>query len=295
MADRRTAGGGLNVNPSRRQLAAMREHWQHGPIDLVIDAWGDMAAVRAAHDAAWHRFQGVLAELVSELPLLRAPAARHLPLRGVIARRMLAATLPFAHDFITPMAAVAGSVAEEIVAFFAAEAGVTRACVNNGGDIAVHLAPGQYLSVGIVTNACAPLLDGAIELHSAQPVRGVATSGWRGRSFSLGIADSVTVLAHTASAADAAATMIANAVDVAHPAIARAPADSLRDDTDLGARLVTVGVGALPAALRKAALERGSRVAAGCAERGLIAGAALALQGEWRTIGALLHKLPRAA
>ena len=295
MADRRTAGGGLNVSASRRQLAAMREHWQHGPIDLVIEAWGEMAAVRAAYDAAWHRFQGVLAELVAELPLLRTPSARDLPLRGVIARRMLAATLPFARDFITPMAAVAGSVAEEIVAFFAAEAGVTRACVNNGGDIAVHLAPGQRLSVGIVTNLCAPLLDGGIELHSTLPVRGVATSGWRGRSFSLGIADSVTVLAHTASAADAAATMIGNAVDVQDPAIKRAAADSLKDDTDLGSRLVTVKVGVLPVAQRKVALERGLRAADQYAERGLIAGAALALQGEWRTIGALSHPLPRAA
>ena len=49
-------------------------------------------------------------------------------------------------------------------------------------------------------------------------MRGIATSGWRGRSFSLGIADAVTVLAATAAEADAAATMIANAVDLpGHP------------------------------------------------------------------------------
>ena len=34
------------------------------------------------------------------------------------------------------------------------------------------------------------------------PHRGVATSGWRGRSHSLGIADSVTVVARNAAAAD---------------------------------------------------------------------------------------------
>ena len=68
-------------------------------------------------------------------------------------------------------------------------------------------------------------------------MRGVATSGWRGRSFSLGIADAVTVLAATAAAADAAATIIANAVDLpGHPAIARRPASELEDDSDLGDR-----------------------------------------------------------
>ena len=66
-------------------------------------------------------------------------------------------------------------------------------------------------------------------------MRGIATSGWRGRSFSLGIADAVTVLADRAAAADAAATIIANAVDLpGHPAIVRVPACELAPDSDLG-------------------------------------------------------------
>ena len=44
-------------------------------------------------------------------------------------------------------------------------------------------------------------LDGRFSVAASSPVRGIATSGWRGRSFSLGIADSVTVLATTASRA----------------------------------------------------------------------------------------------
>ena len=68
------------------------------------------------------------------------------------------------------------------------------------------------------------------------PARGIATSGRHGRSFSLGIADAVTVLARTASQADAAATVIANAVDLpGHPAIVRCPAQDLQPDSDLGA------------------------------------------------------------
>jgi uncharacterized protein len=116
-------------------------------------------------------------------------------------------------------------------------------------------------------------------------VRGVATSGWRGRSWSLGIADSVTVLAASGAAADAAATMIANAVDVASPAIERRRACDVDDDTDLGERLVTIGVGALPDEAVEAALANGAVLAERLAEAGLIWGAVLALQGRYRVTG----------
>ena len=273
--------------PERKALPGGREHWQHGPIDLVIRAEGDADAVARAYAAAWQRFQSVLDELVGELSMLRLPVEHAHPLRGVIARRMGAATAPYASEFITPMAAVAGSVAQEIVTFFTAEPGVRKAYVSNGGDIALHLRPGESLGVGLVANAYAPALNGEVKVEAASGIRGVATSGWRGRSFSLGVADSVTVLAATAAQADAAATMIANAVNVQHDNIERAPANTLKDDTDLGARLVTVNVGALPPALRAQALDAGARAAQSYLARGLVIGAALALQGEWRSIGCL--------
>jgi ApbE superfamily uncharacterized protein (UPF0280 family) len=271
--------------PARKQLPGGREHWQHGPIDLVIRAEGEAGAVVRAYAGAWQRFQHVLEELVAELAMLRLPVEHANPLRGAIARRMVAATAPYAQEFITPMAAVAGSVAQEIAGFFAAEPGVRKVYVNNGGDIALHLTPGASLSVGLVANAYAPALNGQVDVGFDSGIRGVATSGWRGRSFSLGIADSVTVLAASAAQADAAATMIANAVNVEHAAIERAPASTLKDDTDLGARLVTVNVGTLPAQARSAALDAGARAAQAYLERGLVIGAALALQGEWRSIG----------
>jgi len=277
----------VNTAATRSALAGGREHWQHGPIDLVIAVHGDAAAVARAYERAWTRFQGVLDELVAELPLLRTPMDQAREARGVVARRMVEATRPFAAEFITPMAAVAGSVAQEIAGIFAAEAGVRKAYVNNGGDIALHLAAGESLAIGLVANAYAPALDAQVEISAASGIRGVATSGWRGRSFSLGVADSVTVLAHSASAADAAATMIANAVNVEHPAIARAPADTLKDDTDLGLRLVTVEVGELPADACAIALDRGYAAANLYLRRGLIIGAALALKNQWRTIGRL--------
>lgn len=200
---------------------------------------------------------------------------------------MLSACLPYApHLYITPMAAVAGAVADEIIAFFAAQPGIRRAYVNNGGDIALHLSPGAQYRVGLyadVSREGAPSstddLDGGFTVSADSRVRGVATSGWRGRSFSLGIADSVTVLACSAALADAAASVIGNQVDVQHPAIRRAPADTLKDDTDLGQALVTVDVGALPETLIEQALARGAAQAHALLDAGLIEGAALVLQG----------------
>ena len=111
---------------------------------------------------------------------------------------------------------------------------------------------------------------------------GVATSGWRGRSLSLGIADAVTVVARDAAAADAAATLVANAVNVDHPAVHRLPAHTVRDDTDLRDLPVTVAVGALPADAIDTALAAGLQVAHRMQVSGLIHAACLRLQGRVR-------------
>jgi uncharacterized protein len=261
---------------------------QHGPIDLVVQAFGDVAAVREAYAAAVRRFGGVLAELCQELDLLRAPADRlGALLEGPIARRMLAAVSPFASRmFITPMAAVAGAVAEDIMATMTAAAPLTRAYVNNGGDIALHLTEMQSFKIGLVDRPDLPNLFGATEIRAEHPVRGIATSGYLGRSFSLGIAEAVTVLAATAAMADAAATVIANAVDLpGHPAIQRMPANSLQADSDLGAIPVTRSIGHLTDAEIEDALARGLHQADVLQKRGLIAAAALHLKGTSRALG----------
>ena len=265
-----------------------RLHLQDGPIDLIIEARGREADVRAAYEAAARRFTGLLDELCAELPELRRAAhPANCSLRGAIARRMHAAVAPFAADcFITPMASVAGSVAEEILGAMIAAAPVRRAYVNNGGDIALHLTQGEQFTVGLMDR---PDRDGVMQtmvIDASDPTRGIATSGRHGRSFSLGIADAVTVLARTAAQADAAATIIANAVDLpGHPAIQRYPADSLQPDSDLGRRLVTREVGALSAVDIAEALDAGARCARQCLGKGLIEAAALRLLGETIIVG----------
>jgi ApbE superfamily uncharacterized protein (UPF0280 family) len=285
---------------SRRELGDGRWRFQHGPIDCIVAAEGDARAVEDCVERAWQRFGGMLDELVGELPLLRADQWTTPSPRGCVARRMVDACAPHASDgrFITAMAAVAGSVADELLVSFAAD-GITRASINNGGDIALRLVPGTSFDVGLCADPVrgrfgAPL-DGRFTITSSSPVRGIATSGWRGRSFSLGIADAVTVLATTAARADAAATIIANAVDVADARIVRAPASSVRDDSDLGDRLVTRHVPTLPPRLVDEAIDRGAAEAAAQIRAGRIIAAVLALQGHWRVVGDVDARLPRAA
>lgn len=259
---------------------------QDGPIDLVIMAEGEARAVEAAYGAARARFATVLDELCAELPLLRRDVREGEAARGVVARRMQAAAAPLRGlGFITPMAAVAGAVAEEILAAMVVAAPLGRAAVNNGGDVALHLAPGATMALGMVARPelGQPDLFGRFTLSAASPVRGVATSGRHGRSFSLGIADAVTVLARTAAAADAAATVIANAVDLPdHPAIHRLPATQLQPESDLGQHRVVRDVGPLDAREVAAALAAGWACAGDLRRQGLIESAALHLAGETR-------------
>jgi ApbE superfamily uncharacterized protein (UPF0280 family) len=283
------------MGPTRARLDARRWHFQHGPIDLVLEAFGAEAAVAAAHERAWRRFATVLDELVAELRILRQEVGGATALKGAVARRMVAACMPYRDVFITPMAAVAGAVAEEILLALADGGDLAKAYVNNGGDIALHLGAGESFRIGLVADADRAArhghrfaVDGAFEVRDTMRVRGVATSGWRGRSWSLGIADSVTVLAATASTADAAATVIANAVTVDHPAIRRRPAAEVDDNTDLGGLPVTVDVGVLPDDVVAAALEAGVQRAEGLLARGLIWGAVLALQSRVRVVGGVV-------
>lgn len=256
-----------------------RLHLQHGPIDLIIEAFGRREQVERAHRQAIDRFGDILPTLVRELPALRRPVGDAYPLlQGPVARRMAEAVWPHRAVFITPMAAVAGAVADEMLQAMLAGRTLERAYVNDGGDIAIHLAPGHSLRAGIFAQA----LDGAVTLTHDRPVRGIATSGRGGRSFSLGIADNATVLARTAAAADAAATRIANAVNIDHPAIERRPARDLDPDSDLVDLPVTVSVGNLPAALVEEALDRGAAEARRLRLLGLIDSAAISLLGQWR-------------
>lgn len=276
-----TTGPVAAMLPDGRRL-----HLQHGPIDLVIGADGSSEEINAAYRQAAASFDNVLEDLVGELELLRMPccAGSEEP-RGAIARCMYAAATAHANRFVTPMVAVAGAVADHVLAAMVSGRRLQRAYVNNGGDIALYLAGKASFRIGICTDPQTGASAGKATITSADGIRGIATSGWRGRSHSLGIADAVTVLACNAATADAAATMIANAVNLESGAIERRPACELSPDSDLGDLLVTVGVGPLAGNEIEEALDSGCEAASGMIASGLVDAAFLALRGQFRAVG----------
>jgi len=255
---------------------------RHGPIDLIIEADGDRTQVEKAYQQAASAFETVLSELVSELEILRKPLGdRRQVLQGVIARNMQRAVRNIADDvFATPMIAVAGAVADRVLYAMKDNTQLERAYVNNGGDIALYLSSKATFDVGICSNIETGSLMSKAHICADDNIGGIATSGWRGRSHSFGIADAVTVLAVDGATADTAATLIANEIDLPdHPAISRTPAVELSPDSDLGYQLVTVAVGNLTVPETKAALCRGQEFASGMIERGDVQAVHASLNG----------------
>ena len=267
-------------------MADNRLHLQHGPIDLILHVDASEEIRKRLYSTAKKRFSTVLQELVVEMDLLKQPWSADLPdPKGGIAQKMCFAVRG-SDIFVTPMAAVAGAVADEVLEAMLYEAKnpdpcleeIQRMYVNNGGDIAFWLNAGESFSIGVVDNPGIPELNARVSLAYESPVRGIATSGWRGRSQSLGIADAVTVLAGSAAIADAAATLIANDVNVYYPGILKRPASEVKDESDLGMLPVTVDVPPLPVDQISEALKRGAQTAGNFIRTGKIEAAYLSLQ-----------------
>ena len=267
-------------------MADNRLHLQHGPIDIIAHVDAPEEVRKRLYTSASNRFSTVLVELVAEMDLLKQPWSADLPdSKGGIAQKMCFAVRG-SDIFVTPMAAVAGAVADEVLEAMLYEAKnpdpcleeIQRMYVNNGGDIAFWLNAGESFSIGVVDNPGIPELNARVSLAYESPVRGIATSGWRGRSQSLGIADAVTVLAGSAAIADAAATLIANDVNVDYPGILKRPASEVKDESDLGMLPVTVDVPPLPVDQISEALKRGAQTAGNFIRTGKIEAAYLSLQ-----------------
>ncbi len=276
-----------------------RLHLQHGPIDLIIDATGDAREVRRAFKQAFVSFQDILTTLAAQLPVLRTPyvGSDDHQFDGSVANRMKQAVQPFAECRVTPMAAVAGAVADHVLSCLLRGRTLSKVQVNNGGDIALFLDATSEYNIGICCDPEKNSFTDSISLTAQQGIGGVATSGWKGRSHSLGIADAVTVLANNAASADVAATLIANAVDIPSAAeVIRMPANELQPDSDLNSRLVTVNVLPLSTAQCKQALNAGENCAKKMLALGQIHSCYLHVQGQTRTLSLnpTSHVFPRS-
>lgn len=262
-------------------------HLRAGPIDLHLRAEGEFKDVQRAMAQADAVFDDILPALVLELSELRLPlGAQPRSFHHPIAQRMQRVCQLYHLYCVTPMAAVAGAVAEYVLAAMCQQTQLRRAWVNNGGDIALHLAPETAFDCGLVSDLTQGQYHSKIQLPYAAPVRGIATSGWQGRSHSLGIADAVTVLARSAPVADVTATLIANAVDLPNDLrIQRLPACELNPDSDLGDRAVTVAVADLDDISIARALARGKQRAQEILTQPDVLAVSLHLQGRQLWVG----------
>jgi ApbE superfamily uncharacterized protein (UPF0280 family) len=261
-----------------------------GPMTLTISAWAGgqarpVAAAQTARQAL--RLLAVLADFQNYLkrPISELPPDRPAP--SVVKRARDAAQA--VGRGLTPLAAVAGAVADEL-SEVALELGADKVIVNNGGDIALRLTPGQTAQMGLRAFPAkdhateqgpeAPLL-GRLNISDGDGIGGVATSGWGGRSFSLGLADAVSVWAASAALADAAATALGNAVTAEIDGVTRQPASEIDPASDLGDVLVTTEVPELSPEERAAALAAGREEALRLRQEGNLIGCLIALQGDY--------------
>lgn len=252
-----------------------------GPMTLSISAWADgeprpVMAASAARVAlrclaVLSDFQNYMRRRVRDLPQGR-------PLPEVVARAVEACRA--VDQDLTPLAAVAGAVADQ-VADAAVALGADKVVVNNGGDVALRLGPGQRLSVGLRPPSAddgepAPLL-GRLRLNASDGVGGVATSGWQGRSLSSGVADLATAWAASAALADAAATVLGNAAR-AEGAAQSAPASEIDPECGLGEQAITTKVERLNQAQRAQALQGALSRSQALNSRDLIVGCVVLVQ-----------------
>ena len=248
-----------------------------GPMRLVIRAWHlDQPWLDLAEQAA-HVSISFLERIARWRPLLSQPWGQieDLP-EDELARRMVGSVKAIGDDDLTPMAAVAGTIADA-VADWLFERDTTRVIVDNGGDIAIRLARGETAAVGIRPRIDSPQVSHIIQLHSYDSTWGVTTSGTGGRSLTRGIASAATVLAAEASVADAAATAVANACIATGEGIIQLPAEEVDPHSELVGLKVTADVGNLDTDLRQQAITAARRKAERLSQENTIIGAFVAI------------------
>lgn len=250
-----------------------------GPMRLVIDARvGQVAqpqqALRAAEEAV--RF---LEGVAAARPFLGRGYRESMPrVTDPLALKMIASVQAVGDEDLTPMAAVAGAMADAVADFLFAR-GMTRVLVDNGGDVAVRSCDGEPVRVGIRPQVDRKGISDVVLLGPERTAWGIATSGFGGRSLTRGVLESATVVAADASLADAAATAVANAGSVADGAVVRMPAEAIDPYTDIAGLDVTARIGPLAEERRQQAVDHAIRRAEELIERRIILGAYAACQG----------------
>jgi ApbE superfamily uncharacterized protein (UPF0280 family) len=195
-----------------------------------------------------------------------------------LALKMIASVQAIGDEDLTPMAAVAGAIADA-VADFLFERGMTRVLVDNGGDVAIRNCEGEPVTVGIRSQVDSQRISHTVVLGPERTAWGVATSGIGGRSLSRGVLEAATIVAGDTSLADAAATAVANASRLEDSAVIRKPAEEIDPYTDIAGLDVTVRVGPLSEKDKQRAIDQSLHRAEELIDNRIILGAFMACQG----------------
>lgn len=214
--------------------------------------------------------------------LKRYPAHVDASLLSGPARVMADAVLATGDAYLTPMAAVAGTIADAAADHLYAR-GAQKVYANNGGDVAIRLAEGQSISVGVCFDLERGEVGRTVRIGPELEIGGVATSGLGGRSLTTGIASGVTVFSRRCANADATATLLADRSFIDVPAVRRTRASEIDPDSDIADLDVVIGVGPLTEAERRRALGQVIDEARCQYERGGMRACIATVQGQTET------------
>ncbi|MBW2038118.1 MAG: hypothetical protein JRI46_00740 [Deltaproteobacteria bacterium] len=253
---------------------------ESGPMRLLVAAWdgGKPLLESAQRGGEWAC--GLLKELAPFQVIIKKKAPRlsadgNLP---QVVKEMVGAVQRVGDEDLTPLSAVAGTISD-LVAEHTFSQGVSKVIVDNGGDVAIRMAPEEVVRVGIRLDVTCPEISYCLQLTGGMGVGGVTTSGLGGRSFTKGVAQAAVVLGPSASVADAASTSVANATAIDSPRVKRIRADEIDPDTDLRGEEVTLEVEKLTSHEVDEALSRGMGKAQHLMDKGVILGALICVQG----------------
>jgi ApbE superfamily uncharacterized protein (UPF0280 family) len=225
-----------------RILEPGKVHFDYGPVSMVLSASAEGGPLTELCCGAFEAVDAALREITDSLPILRLYAPQIPPaiLKG-LPRRMLESVLAAGDPLMTPLAAVAGAVADA-AADWLFDRGADQVLANNGGDIALRLGPGKSVKLGIVSSLALGEIDQVLTITEADGIGGIATSGLGGRSFTRGIAQGLTAFARSGVLADALATHLANASFIPSPRIYTGKAGILDPNSDIADLDVVIGM-----------------------------------------------------
>ena len=260
---------------------------EYGPMQLVISASiGEVPQVEECVRAAKESFQHL--ECVARCKDSISVPWHHIsgPVRDEVPLSMVSASRAVGDKDLTPMAAVAGAIADA-VADFLFDRGMTKVVVSNGGDVAIRLTQEHSARIGIGALDSSKGYPFDIVLDGSRLAWGVATSGLGGRSLTKGIASHVTVVSTMAAYADAAATAVANATFVEDSEVKQSLAEDMDANTDIRGSMVVTKVGRISEEKIALGLSRGRERAENLLARGIILGALIIIKDRVDLVGSL--------